>query len=133
MKREAVKYIRDAAKSAYQKDTECYISGDTDQLELHHYYSISQLYKKWLKKTGYNSEDVEQHRDEFIQEHYDYIYKEVVTLKKAWHRMLHIIYGESPLLSTGPKQKRLVEKKRKENYVQQIPNVDSGESESDTG
>lgn len=118
MKREAVKYIRDAAKSAYEKASQCEITGDTENLELHHYFSVSQLYHNWIKKKGYSSTDVLSHRDEFIEEHKKELYEEVVTLRKDWHFKLHQIYGTRPSLATGPKQKRWVQKK-KEQHVKE--------------
>ena len=36
LKRDLVKYVRDKAKSGYQKETQCFICGETDNLEFHH-------------------------------------------------------------------------------------------------
>ena len=33
-KRDLVKYVRDKAKSQYKKENECYICGNTDNLDL---------------------------------------------------------------------------------------------------
>ena len=41
LKRDAVKYVRDKAKSKYEKGTECRICGETEQLDFHHFYSLT--------------------------------------------------------------------------------------------
>ena len=49
LKRFPVKYIRDYIKKDYKLRDECYICKATDNLELHHLYSVSQLFEKtWL-------------------------------------------------------------------------------------
>lgn len=104
MKRDAVKYIRDKAKAAYDKDSKCYISGLTEDLELHHFNSISFLCEKFCKERGYSLEDVLDWRDEFISLHQKELYEDVVTLTKSWHRRLHSVYGVRPLPSTAAAQ-----------------------------
>ena len=37
LKRDLVKYVRDKAKSKYNKGTECFICGVTENLDFHHY------------------------------------------------------------------------------------------------
>ena len=46
LKRDAVKYVRDKAKSKYEKGTECHICGETEQLDFHHFYifKVNNLY-----------------------------------------------------------------------------------------
>lgn len=110
MKRVSIKWIRDAAKSAYEKADSCEICGKTTELDFHHYYSLSALWKKWCLVNRIKEEDVLLVRDEFITEHHDYLYKETVTLCKEHHKMLHSIYGAMPSLATGEKQKRWVER-----------------------
>ena len=41
LKRDLVKYVRDRAKSRYKKDVECYICGNKESLDYHHYYSLT--------------------------------------------------------------------------------------------
>ena len=47
LKRFPVKYIRDYIKKDYKIRDMCYICGSTEKLELHHLYSVSQLFEKW--------------------------------------------------------------------------------------
>ena len=41
LKRDVVKYVRDKAKSKYEKGTACGICGETEQLDFHHFYSLT--------------------------------------------------------------------------------------------
>jgi len=116
LEREIVKYVRDRAKSKYKLGEECRICNTTDQLELHHYYSISLLVERWLKLKKYNSADVLDWRDEFITEHPTELYIEVVTLCNFHHQhRLHNIYGQTPPLSSAQKQKNWVNIQRDKN------------------
>ncbi len=115
LKRDLVKYVRDKAKSGYQKETQCYICGDTEKLEFHHFYGMTELLETWLKarKITINSaEAIMEVRETFIEEHPNEIYNEAATLCKAHHMRLHSIYGKRPKLVTAPKQKRWVDKMR---------------------
>jgi len=112
-KRDHIKYVRDKAKSRYQKGTECFVCGPVDeQLDFHHFYSLTPLFNKWLKTNNIlieTDEDVISVRDKFIAEHYAELYEHTVTLCKPHHMALHAIYGKDPLLSTASKQKRWTE------------------------
>jgi hypothetical protein len=114
--RDAVKYVRDGAKAAYVKDSECYICEATEELQFHHFYSVTQLWNKWVDKNNIiinNTDDIFNVRGDFISEYHDHIYKDTVTLCKSCHNeRLHKIYGKSPLLHTAPKQQRWCEKQR---------------------
>jgi hypothetical protein len=115
LKRDLVKYIRDRAKSGYDKGTECFICGSDELLDFHHYCSISEMFNKWMKKLKLNIETVEdilEHRDKFIEEHYEQMYNETVTLCHEHHIKLHTIYGRNPVLATAKKQARWVQKQR---------------------
>lgn len=58
MARIPVKWIRDKAKSAYRKRSECYICSSKENLELHHTHSISQLLDKYCDEMfGKNSRE----------------------------------------------------------------------------
>lgn len=114
-KRLAVKHVRDRAKSAYEKDTKCYICGTTEDLELHHTHSLTMLLKQWAINKGYNidtDEGILAVRDEFIEEHHDEIYKAVYTLCNRDHIKLHGIYGKNPSLATANKQGQWIEKQK---------------------
>jgi 5-methylcytosine-specific restriction endonuclease McrA len=114
-KRVAVKHVRDKAKSAYEKKSQCHICESTEELELHHTNSISLLLEKWAKKKGYDistDEGILRVRDEFIEEHHSEIYDEVFTLCNKHHVNLHKVFGKAPELHTALKQSRWIEKQR---------------------
>ena len=51
LKRDLVKYVRDKAKSKYNKGTECYICGSQENLDFHQFYGLTELLEVWLKKN----------------------------------------------------------------------------------
>lgn len=112
LKRIPVKYIRDAAKSAYIKMPVCYICGTSEELELHHTHGVTNLMEAWMKKTGNTEETVLEWRDSFIAEHHTQIYIDVFTLCLPHHRKLHGVYGKSPPLHTAAKQSGWIEKQK---------------------
>jgi hypothetical protein len=119
LKRDRVKYIRDRAKSAYVKDTECFICGDTEKLDFHHFNSVTELLERWIKQknlTINSAEDMMDMRDEFIEFHHKEIYDDTVTLCHRHHLKLHSIYGKRPTLATAQKQERWVDKRREKEY-----------------
>jgi hypothetical protein len=112
LKRYPIKYIRDRAKSKYEKGTECRICGGVEKLDFHHYTTLSDLLARWLNKTRLDTEDVLEWRDRFIEEHNKELYVDAVTLCHEHHLALHAIYGKNPSLGTAKKQSRWVEKQR---------------------
>jgi hypothetical protein len=120
-----VKWIRDKAKSAYQKQSACYICQTTENLELHHTHSITLLVDRWCKQTGHrldSDEEVLEYRDEFISKHMDEIYKYVYTLCNQHHIRLHQIFGKAPALITATKQSRWIELQRQK-YIDGSANI----------
>ena len=118
LKRDLVKYVRDKAKSGYKKETQCYICGETERLEFHHFYGMTELLESWLKKrklTITSADEIMSLREIFIKEHYNEIYYEAATLCKSHHMRLHSIYGKRPKLVTALKQQRWVSKMRIKN------------------
>jgi hypothetical protein len=110
-KRDKIKYIRDKAKGRYRKGDKCEICGTTEELEFHHYYSLTPLFNKWMKDNNLTLETEEELlnvRDDFILQHHDELYDEVATLCKPHHMRLHAVYGKDPVLSSAGKQKRWV-------------------------
>ena len=108
----AVKWVRDKAKAAYQKQSSCYICGCTNDLELHHLHSITNLLYSWADQHGYDissDEGILAVRDDFIQEHYHELYELVYTLCNRHHVMLHSVYGKIPTISSVPKQRTWIE------------------------
>ncbi len=114
-KRIPIKHIRDKAKSAYEKQSHCYICESQKELELHHLHSLTYLLETWVNKKGYDistDEKVLAIRDEFIAEHRVEIYDLVFTLCNKHHVQLHGIYGKSPIPSSVPKQQQWIELQR---------------------
>jgi hypothetical protein len=115
LKRDLVKYVRDKAKSGYKKEAQCYICGETERLEFHHFYGMTELLESWLKKrklTITSADEIMSLREIFIKEYYNEIYYEAATLCKSHHMRLHSIYGKRPKLVTALKQQRWVGKMR---------------------
>ena len=115
LKRIPIKYVRDRAKSRYAKDSQCYICGDTNQLDFHHYFTVDILFDNWLKKNKINintAEDIIAVRDDFIAQHNYELFDYAVTICKTHHKRLHTVYGQRPALVTANKQARWVEKQR---------------------
>lgn len=114
-KRIPVKWIRDGAKSAYTKDTKCYICGTSEDLELHHLHSITVLLEAWAKRCGYDistDEGILAVRQEFIEAHRAELYEQVYTLCNRHHVALHGVYGKTPQPGSEPKQQRWIEIQR---------------------
>jgi 5-methylcytosine-specific restriction endonuclease McrA len=106
-----VKWVRDKAKGAYDKKSECHICGASEDLELHHTHSITTLLENWSKAKNYDistDEGILSVRDEFIEQYHKEIYEDVFTLCNKHHVMLHGIYGKKPLLHTADKQVRWI-------------------------
>lgn len=122
LKRDAIKYIRDRAKSKYNKDTKCYICGASDNLEFHHFSGMVNLLEKYLKENSIEitcEEDILSLRDEFIAVHNKELFHDTVTLCEKHHDHLHKVYGKSPALITASKQARWVEI-QKEKYESKV-------------
>lgn len=114
LKRDVIKYIRDKAKAKYVKLSACYICGSSENLELHHFNTLTYLLEVWLKKNPQNlRSNVVEWREDFIEEHQAELYDEVITLCSHHHNVkLHGIYGKTPLLHTAKKQARWCLKQR---------------------
>ena len=115
LKRDLVKYVRDKAKSAYKKESACYICGSTEDLDFHHYYGLTELLENWIADNKWEINDEESIlslRESFINEYREQIYTKTVTLCHKHHLRLHSIYGKRPKLITAEKQQRWVEIQR---------------------
>jgi 5-methylcytosine-specific restriction endonuclease McrA len=114
-KRIPVKWVRDRAKAAYEKKTECCVCGSATDLELHHLHSVTILLDKWSEAKGYDiSTDagILAVRDEFIDEHRVELYDQVYTLCNRHHVALHSVYGKAPRPGSEPKQAHWIETQR---------------------
>ena len=118
LKRDPVKYIRDRAKSKYEKGSECHICGADTELDFHHFYTLAPLLREWLKvkqkerPAHYTDEYIVIWRDEFIEDKWAELYEHTVTLCHKHHLELHRLYGRNPALVTAKKQMRWVEIQR---------------------
>jgi hypothetical protein len=119
--RDAVKFVRDKAKSRYNKGVECEICKSTEDLDFHHYYSLTPLLDRWLRKKGYKADTNEQvisFRDEFISEHEYELFDATVTLcHHHHHNCLHKIFAKSPGLGTAKKQMNWVKLQKEKHGV----------------
>lgn len=110
-KRLPVKWIRDMNKRRYNKGDVCAICGTTENIEFHHFFSLTLLFEAWISKnnlTIVTDEDVLAVREQFSEEHKKELFDEAVDLCKEHHALLHKIYGITPSLYTAYKQKRWV-------------------------
>jgi hypothetical protein len=135
LKRDEIKYVRDISKSAYKKDNSCYICETDEELQFHHFYSMTLLWEKWKKLNSIvinNVEDILEHREQFKIDHHHEIYNETITLCKFHHmEKLHKVYGKVPALSTAMKQKRWCDKqKEKYSLKKKNENVETGIGDS---
>jgi hypothetical protein len=115
LKRDLVKYVRDKAKSKYKKDAECYICGEQENLDFHHFYGLTELLEMWLRRNKIHitqEQEILALREQFIKENEDKVYTHAVTLCHSHHLRLHGIYGKRPKLVTALKQQRWVEIQR---------------------
>ncbi len=122
LKRLEVKYVRDGAKALYKKDTECFICGSTENLQMHHFYTLTPLWEKWKRKNKIvvkDADHLKDIRDDFVAEHHAEMYDHVTTLCKMHHMdRLHKVYGKVPALPTALKQMNWVAKRRAKEYKQ---------------
>ena len=115
LKRDLVKYVRDKAKSKYKKDTECYICGEQENLDFHHFYGLTELLEMWLYTNKIHitqEQEILALREQFIKENEDKVYTHAVTLCHSHHLRLHGIYGKRPKLVTALNHQRWVEIQR---------------------
>jgi hypothetical protein len=99
LKRIPIKYIRDYIKKDYKLRDECYICKGTQNLELHHIYSISQLFDDWCQKhkieTSFSVDEIKEIRVKFYEDEHDRLSNDnLYTLCKIHHERLHNIYGQ---------------------------------------
>jgi hypothetical protein len=110
-----VKWIRDKAKAAYEKQSYCYVCNSGVDLELHHLHSITILLNRWADHKGYDistDDGILAVRDEFIAEHRVELYDLVYTLCNKHHVSLHGVYGKAPAFGSEERQKNWIEKQK---------------------
>lgn len=115
------KWLRKAVHNSGwdKKDTKCFISGRTDDLEAHHSKasfafivanSLTELdlpYHKYIDE--YDTKELSQIKAEVLKEHKEKAVN--ITLNKEVHKELHRIYGKAPT------HEQLLE--FKENYIKE--------------
>ena len=110
-----VKLVRDKAKAAYDKKDVCYVCNCKEDLELHHFHSVTILLETWASAKNYDistDDGILSVRDEFIADHKFELYDQVRTLCNKHHVNLHKIFGKAPASSSVPKQVRWVDIQR---------------------
>lgn len=114
LKREVIKMVRDYLKKNYKSRDCCYICGKTDTLELHHLYSVSELFNVWLDKNNIRiNNTVEQMlelrvifaADNAASLSNDNLY----SLCEHHHRRLHNLYGQRYSNAMVPKVRTWIE------------------------
>lgn len=120
LKRIPIKYIRDYIKKDYKIRDECYICKSTESLELHHIYSISQLFETWCIKNKISEvisvDAIKELRVRFYEDEYDSLNNDnLYTLCKPHHERLHNIYGQRYSNHVAPKIINWLEIQREKN------------------
>jgi len=108
LKRLPIKYIRDFIKKDYKLRDRCYVCGTTDNLELHHLFSVSELFRKWCDKNNIKSVDnldqMNEYRIKFSEDCVTELsHENLFTLCGKHHKQLHNLYGQT--YSNGLTQK----------------------------
>jgi 5-methylcytosine-specific restriction endonuclease McrA len=99
LKRIPIKYIRDFIKKDYKLENCCFVCDKTATLELHHIYSISELFNGWCDKNNIDKVDsveiINDLRVRFYDDEYERLKNDnLYTLCKNHHERLHNIYGQ---------------------------------------
>jgi hypothetical protein len=116
MKREPVKWLRDKMKSSYKQKEPCYICGQTELIELHHLYSVSELWNTWISKNAITIESDEHvvlHREQFFEDNKDKLTNDVLySLCKKHHLRLHYLFGQTYSNFTAERVRSWLEKQK---------------------
>ena len=120
LKRFPIKYIRDYIKKDYKLKDKCYICGSKEKLELHHLFSVSQLFKQWCfenKVTEIDTvEKITSLREIFAVDCKESLdHHNLYTLCKTHHQRLHNIYGQNYSNHLVPKIKNWLEIQKDKN------------------
>lgn len=120
LKRLPLKYIRDYIKKDYKLRDNCYICGTADNLELHHLYSVSELFNTWCTKQGIRDisteEQILEYRVAFANDCCEPLsHVNLFTLCGKHHKQLHNIYGQRYSNNMAPKIKNWLELQKAKN------------------
>lgn len=119
LKTNAVKWVRNIAKSRYNKSKTCYICGTSKNLEVHHLYCVSTLFYDWVHRNNLivdTDEDAVVVRYQFLEEHEKEMYWDVYTLCSMHHKQLHGIFGQKPPVETIQAQIDWIEDCKRRGY-----------------
>lgn len=103
-----VKWIRDFNKRKYSRGDTCEICGTNENVEFHHFYSLTLLYEKWVAENNIDISNIQSMREEFTNTFRKELFDETVNICKQHHANLHKIYGVTPALFTVEKQKNWI-------------------------
>jgi hypothetical protein len=100
LKRFPIQYIRDFIKKDYKLRDKCYVCGATDNLELHHLFSVSELFRKWCQENKIlsidNVDEIKEYRVKFSEDcAKELSHDNLFTLCGKHHKQLHSIYGQT--------------------------------------
>lgn len=109
-----VKSVRDGIKSQYPKCDKCAICSSENDLEFHHYNSVTLLVSNFIEKNNLevpkDQEETFQLRERIYEEHRYELVEDTVTLCHEHHVKLHKLYGDVPPPNTVSKQREWVRK-----------------------
>lgn len=114
LKRLPVKYVRDYIKKDYKLRDCCYICNSTESLELHHLYSVSELFNNWCGRDNVKDISSEEQilalRIRFAEDCSAELSNDnLFTLCSDHHKRLHNLYGQTYPNFMAPKIKRWIE------------------------
>ena len=120
LKRFPIKYIRDYIKKDYKLKDKCYICGSKEKLELHHLFSVSQLFEQWCSENKVTEidtvEKITSLREIFAVDCKESLdHHNLYTLCKTHHQRLHNIYGQNYSNHFVPKIKNWLEIQKDKN------------------
>ena len=120
LKRFPIKYIRDYIKKDYKLKDKCYICGSKEKLELHHLFSVGQLFEQWCSENKVTEidtvEKITSLREIFAVDCKESLdHHNLYTLCKTHHQRLHNIYGQNYSNHLVPKIKNWLEIQKDKN------------------
>lgn len=111
-----VKCVRDGIKSQYGKTDRCAICDSQEDLEFHHYNSVTLVVDNFISinnlEVPTDKDQMVQLRERLYEERRYELVEDAVTLCHEDHMKLHKLYGDVPPLNTVEKQKLWVTKMR---------------------
>lgn len=126
LKRHISSYVRDGIKAKYYKlkEDECYMCPQNICLEVHHFFSLSRLFKDWCSENNVIMssivfvEQIERLRTKFYEDKKEEL-SLVRTVCQNCHDKIESIYGKTPHHSKIPAMLEYmdIQKKKKEDII----------------